>query len=160
MQDGKVNIFDREGRIYQVNAFEVEGFLASGAYFIKNMETMEIPMPEANKQGMMVIYEIKSGKKYMRRPVDARELVASGEFSLNYPKKAMDSSAIPPNPADLAGIVGEKFPELTAESSKADISAALTKLGVQYRQSMDKADLLQLWQNFLAEQSVSMQEKK
>lgn len=162
-------VYDRVGTIYEVSSDEAAALLATGAYFSDlNCHTGTL----MNHTGTLAtIYDVKTGQAIQRRPVDARELVASGKYSFQHPRQGkaaptppQDSSTppeppMPPQDPAAPEKEPEKKPEkaplptLTAENSKAEIAAALSEHGVQYRANMDKADLLELWAGYVAEQN-------
>ena len=160
-------VFDREGRRYEVTEDEALALLASGAYF--STPNLCGGYPKMQNTGTLIkVYDVKTGEAFTRRPVDANELVASGRFSFQPPEQAAPKQAPAPQtpPAPNSGQQspaapptppanpqqGKPLPTLTAENSKAEIIAALNEYGVQYRSNMDKADLLELWTTYVSEQ--------
>lgn len=162
-------VFDRAGNQYQVAEDEAAAILATGAYFADLNTCGSIQMKSAGT--LVTIYEVKTGKAIERRSVDATELVASGHYSYSDPRQAPQAAPQkqqePQEPRESQDPHKQQeqgkqesqhgddhpLPVLTAENNKAEILAALGQYGIQYRANMDKADLLALWENFVAEQT-------
>lgn len=140
-------VFDRDGRPYDVHDYEVEGLLASGAYFTEPQKEIGVTQMPKLDSALVTIYDRKTGKAIQRRPVDARELVHSGHYSFDRPKPA----PAPPQPQEPVQRP-PALPVLTDENSKEEIIAALIQHGVQYRANMSKPDLLNIWNTYVLEQ--------
>lgn len=145
-------VFDRAGNQYRVADDEAAALLATGAYFL-DLNTLCGSFQMKSAGTLVTIYEIKTGKAIERRPVDANELVASGHYSYGDHRQMPQKPQEPQGQQGLPQMGGSQLPVLTAENSKAEILAALGQYGIQYRANMDKADLLALWENFVAEQT-------
>lgn len=148
-------IFDREGRVYEVNADEAESLLASGAYFTENTAPIgEADMPKTSSN-LVTIYDVKTGQSIDRRPVDARELVKSGHYAYKNPNDMRYVQSAPDSGQNAApnkqAAETDDFPVLSESATKQEIMTTLSQYGIQYRSTMDKADLLALWADFLLE---------
>lgn len=152
----KVTVYDKSGKPYSVSQVEAQAMLESGAYFESSKGAVHMP---AAKSPLITIYDVKTGKPIQRRPVDARELVKSGDYVLALAKKkspaASDtgSGQIPPeaDPSAHKRQANDVLPVLSEESSKEEIMAVLSRFGIQYRINMSKMDLLNLWQTYVLE---------
>lgn len=139
-------VFDRDGNQYEVNDYEVEGLLESGAYFKHSpKDNGAVKMPKADSP-LVTIYDRKTGEAIKRRPVDARELVRGGGYSFDAPRQ-LRAPSVPPTPPPVTPL-----PVFSEETPKEDIQAALAKYGLQHRANMSKSDLLTIWNTFLLEQ--------
>lgn len=145
-------VFDRDGRPYDVHDYEVEGLLASGAYFTEAQKEIGVTQMPKLDSSLVTIYERKTGKAIQRRPVDARELVNSGHYSFESPKAAAAKHAPEPAPQEVPVQRPAALPVFTDENSKEEILMALAQHGVQYRANMSKSDLLNVWNTYVLEQ--------
>lgn len=146
-------IFDRGGNPYEVDAEEVDNLLASGAYFLENSIFGMGQSMSKSIQGLVTVYMVGTGQAIKRRPVDARELVRSGICVFSLPEKEV--SALGPSKSDPGdnGVNSSdiSLPVLSDSSTKQEIISTLSRYGIQYRSTMEKADLLTLWDEFVLE---------
>lgn len=108
----------------------------------------------AIKSSLVTIYDVKTGKSMQRRPIDAKELVKSGNYTFTAIKKRMQ--VVPDSQSGVAlnapvSHPSGALPILTEEASKEEIIAVLGQYGIQYRANMSKTDLLNLWQTYVLE---------
>lgn len=139
-------VFDRQGNEYEVVAEELAELTSSGAYFTEKPKQNEDQSMYKESGGLVTIFDKETGDALQRRPVDARELVKSGKY--RFEPVAVKADDAPPQ----GEAQGNELPSLSDANTKQDIMAALSEHGVQYRANMDKADLLELWNAYVAEQ--------
>lgn len=146
----KVTVYDKSGQPYTVSQVEAQAMLDSGAYF----ETKGVARMPATKSSLVTIYDVKTGKSMQRRPIDAKELVKSGNYTFTATKKRMQGASDSPSKAALNAPVSHPsgaLPVLTEEASKEEIMAVLGQYGIQHQANMSKTDLLNLWQTYVLE---------
>lgn len=154
-----VTVYDRTGQPYEVADEELSAILASGAYFTsQNVASKGVTMKSEGK-ARVTVYEIATGNALVRRPVDAAELVRSGKYQYDAPQPKKAVSQPESAPVQQVSSTGTEqipaLPQLSVENSKEDIVLTLSKFGVQHRASMSKADLLNLWNEYLEQQALA-----
>ena len=68
--------------------------------------------PESTREGMVIIYEVATGKQRTRWPVDAQAMVRCGEFSYTPPESGEAVAEVePPVPAGVRTSETARFPK-------------------------------------------------
>ncbi len=142
-------VYDKQGNEYSLSQEECADLVASGAYFLQNPQIHKEAIMNMESNGLVAVYDKKTGESFYRRPVDARELVKTGKYSFD--GKAEKAQETEKKIELQRGEDG--LPVLTQDSTKQEIIAALSEYGVQYRNDMNKAALLDLWKDFLVERA-------
>lgn len=157
-------VYDREGRQYEVTAQEADHMINSGAYFASAAEATIVQpamITGGASDGRLFVFDITTGEKLERWPVDAQELVRTGHYSFIPPASAAQDCAVSADVVSPANDLPEgdeqppvyQFPELTMDNSKDEILTVLAQYGVLHRANMAKDALLDLWESFVLENS-------
>lgn len=162
-----VEVQDGDGNVYKLSPAEAAAARASGIY--KTPEGKEIPFHREpslppTESGKVRVWSKSTGKSFDLFPVDAAEAIKSGEFSKTAPTEEPAEEGEPGEPgADAGAAAPERNPwededgKLTVlpEDAKRDvITEALKSQSVQFRGNASNADLLEQWNEYVAEKAA------
>lgn len=179
MSQEKVQVYDRDGRVYEMSHDEARLAIASGAYTSdRNIPPMTHTVNNVQggkmSNGKVKVREKASGIVFPMLVIDAREAVKTGFFERVEEEQAPATAVVPtpqstpepkqkeqhvetvqqPEPEQPAEDPVTMYPSLSKQNTRKEIMEVLRAYGVQHRQNMNEDTLLGLWQTFLDERAA------